>query len=187
MSDVEIIKDTIARGRQFTVYSDGTQWTRRVDAAGKALTEWKQLESVPAALPEPLKLHVVARHQAEGEPKHWALFASRPDANGKTHGQAWQVTGDAEYMHYDHAGDIDLFNSASFAWHQTLNSNLSDSDFVTVDRLARSEVPPRAKSRREVTENCQGWTIRLLRRLVAEGIVEQSAVVALQQYMDPIN
>ncbi|EPE04032.1 hypothetical protein F503_04880 [Ophiostoma piceae UAMH 11346] len=181
-----VVSDATKRGRQFVVYSDGTQRTRRVDKYGTALGEWTLLEPVPPEEPEPLQLHVVARHQAEGEPKHWSLYAVRRGADGSTSGQVWQVTGDAEHMIYDHGDDIDLFNGADFAWQQTVNTDLSEESFVKVDEMARSEPPPRAESRKEVTENCQGWTVRLLRRLVDTGIVAPEAVVSLQGSMDPV-
>lgn len=187
-AEPHVIQDVTRRGRQYITYSDGTQWTRKIDPqTGKPLEELRQPESVPQAKPEPLQLHVVTELQAEGEPKHWSLHAARTDANGTTRGQRWQVTGDAEQMRYEQAESINFFNSDSFSWHQTLNSDLSDSDYAKVDQVARSEPPPQAKSRKEVKENCQGWTIRVLGRLVSEGIVNKDTVVNLQEQMDPIN
>lgn len=43
-----------------------------------------------------------------------------------------------------------------------------------------------ASCRGAVTENCQGWVMRLLWRLVSENIVNHHAVAGLQRYMDPI-
>lgn len=53
---------------------------------------------------------------------------------------------------------------------------------ATIDHTARGEPAPRAVN--WATENCQGWIIRVSRRLVNEGIVEESAVTMLQGYMN---
>lgn len=185
--DVSI--QVVSRGREFVEYSDGSQWTRKLDETGKPRSEWTKVETSPGTeepAPSTRELSVVARHQAEGEPKHWCLFSHRPKPDGTGCGQAWQVTGDAEYMRYQHDSDIDILNSEEFAWHQVLNSDLSDSQFATVDRIVRAEPAPRAVNRAAVTENCQGWVIRVLQRLAGEDIVAESAITALQESMDPV-
>ncbi|KAM4067615.1 hypothetical protein HRG_012319 [Hirsutella rhossiliensis] len=184
-----VVSHAVHRGREYVSYSDGSQWSRKVDRkTGKALSEWSAIEA-PVAQEEPstLYLSVVVQYQAENEPKHWSLFSHRPDSAGTGRGQVWQVKGDAELMRHQHASNTDILNSASFAWHQVLNASLSDSQFARVDRVARAEPAPRAVNRAAVTENCQGWVIRVLWRLVSEGIVEESTVTMLQGYMDPIN
>ncbi|ODA79145.1 hypothetical protein RJ55_04737 [Drechmeria coniospora] len=183
------INRTIRPGREFVVRPGGSQWTRQLDRrTGEPSGEWKPVEAPVAeeSKPATLQLSVVVENQAEGEPKHWSLFCHRPDASGRGRGQVWQVTGDAECMQYYHEPDGDALSSISFAWHQVLHSNLSDSQFATADRIAKSTPPPRAANRAAVKENCQGWVINVLCRLVQEGIVEQRAVTVLQGHMDPI-
>ncbi|KAH6973917.1 hypothetical protein EDB80DRAFT_595733 [Ilyonectria destructans] len=102
-------------------------------------------------------------------------------------GQVWQVKGDAEHMRHQHSPNNDILDSASFAWHQVLNANLSDSQFARVDQISQAEPAPSAANRAAVTENCEGWVIRVLWCLVNEGRVEEGAVTMLQGYMDPIN
>ncbi|EFX05068.1 hypothetical protein CMQ_5330 [Grosmannia clavigera kw1407] len=149
----------------------------RIEAAGVATQ----------AEPEPLQLHVFTEFQAEGEPKHRSLHATRADSNGTLRGQLWQVTGNAEKMRFEEAESVNAFSSDSFSWHQTLNSNLGDSDYAKVGQVARSEPPPQARNRKEVMENCQGWTIRVLERLASEGIVNEDTIAALRGQMDPID
>ncbi|KAH7007787.1 hypothetical protein EDB80DRAFT_576306, partial [Ilyonectria destructans] len=55
------------------------------------------------------------------------------DSAGIGKGQAWQIKGDAEYMRHRHSPNNDILDSASFAWHQVLNANPSDSQFARVD------------------------------------------------------
>lgn len=190
MSDTYFDKRTIARGREYGVKSDGTHWSRKVDEQHNALSPWREIEAVPQMPdgPRPLKLYVVANRQAEGEPHHWFLFAARRDATGFTRGQVWQVTGDAEQMVWEHAENIDSFSSSFYDWHQTVNYDLDDTQLGLVDQIARSEPPPRAKNRREVFENCQGWVIRVLQRLLTAGsITDPRTIARLQERMDSIS
>lgn len=182
---------TILRGREYIEHSDGSQWTRKVDAeTGEPSSEWTAVEPAPVSPgpnePSTTHLSVVARHQAEGEPKHWALFSHRPDPASTGPGLVWQVTGDAEHMHHEHLPDTDILSSDDFAWHQVVNADISSSQFARVDGIARAEPAPRAANRAAVFENCQGWVIRVLRRLIEEENVEESAVAMLQGYMDPV-
>ena len=186
----EIIEHVVRSGREYIQYSDGSQWTRKLDRkTGHPRSDWTEVEAPVEQEPEALPLHlsVVVQRQAEGEPSHWSLFSHRPDADGTGRGQVWQVKGDAERMHYQHASDVNILRSASFHWHQVMNTDLTDSQYARVDRIAQREPPPRAANRRAVTENCQGWVIRVLWQLVDARIVDGNAVTTLQQYMDPIN
>lgn len=194
MTDIErtITKRVTLNGREYIEYSDSTEWTRKLDrTTGLAISEWTEVEKPPTDENEPPSttrhLSVVAEHQADNEPKHWYLFSHIPNAMGTGAGQVWSVTGDAELMHYDHAEDVDRMSSEAFAWHQVLSKDLSKEQLARVDQIARTESPPSAPSRAAVTENCQGWAIRVLRRLVDEKIVEEKAVDILQKLMDPIN
>lgn len=89
-------------------------------------------------------------------------------------------------MHFEYFADIDIMSAESFAWNQVMNSNVSDAQLTKIDKIARAEPPPRAESWASVTEHCQGWTIRVLRRLAEEGMAEETAISVLQKYMDPI-
>lgn len=169
---------------------DGKLRTRKLDpVTGEPRSEWTVVEPPPQAEePEipPRELSIVAHNQAEGEPKHWALFSHRPNPAGAGNGQVWQVTGDAEKMYYQHDTDTDILDHHDFAWHQILNKDLSDSQFAIINRITREEPPPCAINRAAVTENCQGWAVRVLSRLVGEGVVEQKSVDGLRTQMDPV-
>jgi hypothetical protein len=160
MADTErtIVSRAVHHGREYIEYSDGSQWTRKVDRkTGKPRSDWTAVEAPVGQEPEPsiLYLSVVVQYQAQGEPNHWSLFSHRPDSRGTGKGQVWQVKGDAEHMRYQHSPDTDIMNSGSFAWHQVVNPNLSDSLFSRVDQIARAEPAPRAANRASVTENCR--------------------------------
>lgn len=177
-------------GRQFIEYSDGTKMTRKIDLkTGKPLTDWREVEPPVSTEDEALGLHlsVVVQNQSLNEPKHWSLFCHRPNSQGAGKGQVWQVKGDAEFMHYKHALNVDILRSATLFWHEVVNDNLSDSQYDRVIHITKTEPAPRAANRAAVTENCQGWVIRVLTRLAKEGIVQESAVSRLEGHKDPIN
>lgn len=174
--------------RQYVEYSDGTKLTRRVHKATFApLTPWTVVLSPPSSTTTsslPLNLSLVVEHQAPGEPKHWSLLCHRED---DPRGRLWQVTGDAERMRHAHLPDADkLGGGGEVAWHQVLNGELTAAQRATVEEVVGAEPPPRAESRAEVEENCQGWVMRVLRRLAAEGIVEEAKVGRLREQMDPL-
>ncbi|KAH7316762.1 hypothetical protein B0I35DRAFT_479580 [Stachybotrys elegans] len=184
-----VVGRTVRNRREYADCSDGSQWTRRLDAAGNPAGEWTPVEKPVADAPEPdppLQLSIIAEHQAPGEPKHWSLFCHRPDATGRGQGQVWQVTGDAEFMVYEHAAGIDKMSLDTFAWHQLVNADMTGAQRKTVEDIVHAEPPPSAVNRAAVTENCQGWVIRVLRRLVEEGIAQESIIPMLQRYMDDI-
>ena len=86
-------------------------------------------------------------------------------------------------MRYAFAQNINLFNSLSFRDHYEL-ATLSETQAERVKYCADQEVPPSAPNQAQVTENCQGWTVRVIRRLIQEGIVAESwdaSVVALME------
>lgn len=192
MSDTQhtVTSQLIRNSREYMQYLDGSHWTRKIDPKTGKPGEWAAIEVLTAEPQEDkvssLHLSVVLRHQAINEPKHRALFSHRPDAAGIGKGQVCQVDGDAEYIHYAHCADVDLLSDEFFAWHQTLKTNLNSAQYARVDQIARVGPPPQAVNRAAVAENCQGWTIRVLRRLVDERVVEESAVTMVQGYMDPV-
>lgn len=122
-----------------------------------------------------MKFYLVLQSQTDGEPFHWSLFACRGEAN-TVGGPVWQVKGDATYMRLQNADNVNLFKSASYFESYELNADLSESQQNEIKRAVEKERPPEAKDQRSVTENCQGWTIRVLRRLQEKGVVEKDRV-----------
>jgi hypothetical protein len=197
-----IITRAVRNGREFGTHADGTSWTRRLDrTTNEPITDWTLVEPLPAndttssssTTPQKTRRHlsVVAEHQTTNEAKHWSLFSHALPPNHPTDtapGQVWQVKGDAEFMHHDHASDIDQLNSPGFAWHQVLCDDLTEEQFQRVDEIAQEEQPPRAVNRAAVREHCQGWVLRVVRRLVREGVIKmkEGVMEGLEGVMDPI-
>ena len=150
------------------------QWKRRVGT-----TEWKRLDSPPPTETSPMELKLVRQEQTTGEPYHWSLFLA-PEGQP---GDLFQVKGDAVAMHHTHVSNTNILNSQSYK-DSYIIAQPTEQQAARVHYWATHEPAPSAPNQAAVTENCQGWSIRVIRRLVAEGIVEQKWVdiaVDLQQ------
>ncbi|KAL1868423.1 hypothetical protein VTK73DRAFT_3689 [Phialemonium thermophilum] len=183
------IRRQAAFGREYMELPDGRVFTRRTKPGGPK-GQWSKVDAPqggPATRPSgsTMQLYLAMENQAEGEPKHWSLTACN-GFDGETRGYVWQVTGDALMMHQQHFVADDVLTSSSLERFVVLQENLTQDQVAIVDRIARSEPPPSAPDARSITENCQGWTVRVLRRLQAEGIVARSVVDEMELLVEPI-
>lgn len=142
---------------------EGKEWKRRVGT-----TQWIEQDGIPPAEPPPTILHLVRQDQAPGEPDHWAIFLAYEGERGTV----LQVKGDAVAMRYHHAEKINIMGSSSYK-DAYMIAELNNEQVARVHYWATHETPPSAPDQAAVHENCQGWTIRVIGRLVAEGIVQQ--------------
>ena len=55
-----------------------------------------------------------------------------------------------------------------------------------MEEAVDKEVPPQAASLKEVWENCQGWCVRVLKRLGEEGVVSEEMVERVRGMVDPV-
>lgn len=95
--------------------------------------------------------------------------------------------GDSTYMTYRTRDNFDIIHdTGSFHDHYILSSNVNDHQFATVKQVCESEQPPHAKTMHEVTENCQGWTLRVLRRLVQAGVITEAKYEMAAQMQEPL-
>lgn len=173
------MSDTIQRrgNWEYRTDADGNSWKRRIKDG--SATEWQPLS--PFLKPEvPIKyLWLVLHAQAEGEPNHWSLFIG-PEGQP---GSQYQVTGDATFQEHKFAQDVNIWTYTDYLTSYSL-TELDDDDVVK--QAAEAETPPRAKNRAEVKEHCQGWTVRVLKRLCEEGIVGEAAVNLAEELLEPI-
>ncbi|KAL2189915.1 hypothetical protein L209DRAFT_777406 [Thermothelomyces heterothallicus CBS 203.75] len=148
----------VRNGREIISYSDCTSYTGKLDRlTNQPLTDWTPVET---AIDDNLKA---------------SAFRNQPPPLRRV----------AEVMHFEHATGVDKLSSPDFALHQVLNKDLSAAQLATVDAIAREEKPPSAPNRAAVMEHCQGWTLRVVRRLVDERIVEARLIGVLEGCMDP--
>ena len=157
MSEGSIIR----RGNREYMKSGGKEYTRRVGTK-----EWTKVDSPPREIPS-FNIMLVRQRQADGEPYHWSLFLGREGERGV----AYQVKGDAVAMHYSHVNNVDLVLSDSFKDGYIL-ALVNQQGAQRLTYWANHEAPPSAPNQAAVQENCQGWTIRVIQRLVAEGIIQ---------------
>ncbi|WEW60772.1 hypothetical protein PRK78_006260 [Emydomyces testavorans] len=154
-------------GRQFKRKKGTQQWTEvsKGGVAEDTVTPFAQLS-------------LVHQKQADGEPLHWSLFVARENEEG----MVYQVKGDAECMNYKPSPyPINVVKSASFLNAYNLAS-LTEQQAMIVKEVAEREPPPSAVNRQAVVENCQGWTVRVIAKLVDRGIV-QSAKLQMAKSM----
>lgn len=168
------------RNTEYCSSSDGTQFKRRVKSDGTR-TSWQPVS--PQLEPEdsPLSLMLVLQEQAEGEPFHWSLFIAREGEAGSV----YQVKGDATFMRHVFAQNVRVLSSSSYHTSYVL-AQLNDGEEAIVRGYAQAEVPPRAENRATVTENCQGWTIRVLRRLQGAGIVSAEWIAFAEKMQEGV-
>lgn len=86
---------------------------------------------------------------------------------------------------------IIIHGNRSRSWNQIHSdiysiANLSDADAEIVREAAEHDPPPRAASRKEVRENCQSWSVRVLARLAEKGIVDVTKVEMARSMMQPV-
>ncbi|OAX76926.1 hypothetical protein ACJ72_08781 [Emergomyces africanus] len=129
-----------------------------------------------------LRLSLIHHQQAEGEPNHWSLFVARENEPGLV----YQVKGDAECMSYQPSlAPTNILDSESFLAAYDL-AVITDAQALAVKQVAENESPPNAVNRQAVVENCQGWTVRVIAKLVARGIVESAKLEMARSMVQPI-
>ena len=145
-----------------------------------------------------VQLSLIQFTQLPDEPLHWALFLGIEGCPG----ERFQVTGDAECMHYEHVelgsgagleSAVDVTTLEGFLTAYTLASfpmpsqKYDENEAVkVVKEIVWNEPAPRAASRKDVRENCQGWAVRVLQRLMERGLVEERKVSMVKGLMQPV-
>jgi len=179
--------------REYKILSNEQQLSRRLNRiTSEPISDWMPVapsDRAPSSVlstPQPRKLHLIRQDQAEGEPRHWSLFVvSGEDKPSK--GDVWQVTGDALSMHYNNLNDTAQFAAEGFSSNYELNSNLSEAQERMIEEAVKDELPPAAEDERSIKENCQGWTIRVLRRLQSQGVVTDGTADWIERdLLDPL-
>ncbi|KAI1965381.1 hypothetical protein LOZ58_001228 [Ophidiomyces ophidiicola] len=62
---------------------------------------------------------------------------------------------------------------------------VTEKQAAIVKQIADQEPPPRAARRKEEKENCQGWVIRVLSRLVEKGFVDRAKLEMAKSMEQP--
>ena len=88
-------------------------------------------------------------------------------------------------MSYEPDENAHVLNSDDFKDCFTL-AYLDEQQTDHVRSCSENETPPRAENQALITENCQGWTVRVVARLVRLGIVEQSRLNDIQPLMQRV-
>ncbi|KAJ5790559.1 uncharacterized protein N7518_007570 [Penicillium psychrosexuale] len=135
-----------------------------------------------APVPSPKYISLVHQAQNDGEPLHWSLFIARENQ----YGLVYQVKGDAEHMRYlPSPKHVNIVHSVSFLNIYHLASVTEEQEEL-VRQVAEQEPPPQAANRQSVTENSQGWTVRIITKLVEMGIVPTAKLEMARSMVEPI-
>lgn len=137
---------------------------------------------IPLPRPFPLSLLLVRHFQSPGEPDHWALFLG-PEA---APGHVYEVTGDATFMTFQFGNAVDITAREDFKDAFVLTQVETENQAKLVDQAARNEPPPQAPNRASVTENCQGWLIRVAQVLVGKGIIRADKVDMARELLEKV-
>jgi hypothetical protein len=89
-------------------------------------------------------------------------------------------------MVYQHIRNVEKFSTYFYRNAFVLAEGI-DEDCLEFIRVAAESTPlPHAPSRREVRENCQGWTYRVVERLGRDGAVEKGKTEMVGKMVQPI-
>ncbi|KAJ5338315.1 hypothetical protein N7452_005043 [Penicillium brevicompactum] len=178
---------TMTRGLREVCEFEGNRFYRK-----KGTQEWTEDTSDPESIKPPaesphLYLYLVQEEQGAGEPNHWALFLA--DENEPDYGYVYQVTGKAEDMVYEPSAEkVNLFDAGitSNVYNLAVVSKEQAKAALLVKHTAEQEPPPRANDRKSATESCQGWTMRVISKLVDEGIVMSQKLEMARSMLQPV-
>ncbi|KAL4948504.1 hypothetical protein BDW69DRAFT_176369 [Aspergillus filifer] len=87
--------------------------------------------------------------------------------------------------HENSPRQINIVNSAPFLDIYNL-ATITGQQASVIREVATSGPPPRAPNRQSVTENCQGWTVRVVGKLMARGIVPAAKLDMAKVMMQPV-
>lgn len=157
----------------------------------KGTKDWIEDKSDPGSKVPPaefphLYLYLVQEAQGRGKPNHWAIFLA--DENEPDYGYVYQVTGEEECMTYEPSAEkVNVFDAgiASNIFTLAVVSEGQARAAALVRESAEQEPPPRAEFRSPVTESCQEWTLRVIARLVNNGIVMRHKLEKARLMMQP--
>ncbi|KAF2269386.1 hypothetical protein CC78DRAFT_574948 [Lojkania enalia] len=113
-------------------------------------------------------IYLLTEAQAEKEPHHWILLLAY---EGYAE-EVYQVTGDAECRYYDQIPVANPVASNTFLKAITLAEDVDDTAPNRIKSHTKSEEPGHAPYRRSVTDNCQGWPLRVIVKLVRRELIE---------------
>lgn len=165
-------------GNQFA--SDGhRQYIRK-----KGTEKWvpvAALPSPPSFEANPNKFLFLMVQAQVDQRDHWALQVSKEGEPGTV----YQVVGDHELMQFSRVENLNLQTSKSFRTAYILGS-IDEDQAKMIDYHCRNEQPPSAPNRAAVTENCQRWIVRVLKRLGEDGVIKQSSIGLAESILQPM-
>ncbi|KAJ5774032.1 hypothetical protein N7457_008928 [Penicillium paradoxum] len=177
----------ITRGFREVCEVDGRTFFRK-----KGSQEWIEDKSNPDDLKPPVEnphlyLYLVQWEARPAEPNHWAIFLA--DENEPDFGYVYKVVGDATHMRYQPSAEkVNVAEIGVTASVYTLAVVTDGQARVAelVRQAAEEEPPPRAENRAAVKENCQGWAVRVIARLVKKKVVMPQKLELVRSLLEEV-
>lgn len=89
-------------------------------------------------------------------------------------------------MTYNPQPGVNVTLSDDFKASYVLAGDVGEVHARILEEVAGSEAPPRARSKAEVVESCQGWCVRVVRKLVERGVLGDDAVANVVPLLEPV-
>ena len=89
-------------------------------------------------------------------------------------------------MVYMPVANANILASASLRKTVMLNHDITDRMHARIKEIASSEEPPHSTRGARIVENCQGWVLRVVARLVQEKIVREAKYNEIKLLQQPI-
>ncbi|KAF2647159.1 hypothetical protein K491DRAFT_699815 [Lophiostoma macrostomum CBS 122681] len=197
---------TDERGREFKRRRGTQKWKPVSDTVVPEPVELDDARGKEIGTEAPL--YLVRFKQYEGEPLHWSLIVSDVREKGRQKGvhgrndkdssvedeqkemeneddeamktRIFEVRGDPEGMHHNfetRITPVELLDDVHSIFEL---ATLSRSAMQVVEEVANEQKAPWAENRREARENCQGWCVRVVKKLVDRGVVKGQKVAMLE-------
>jgi hypothetical protein len=200
----------------FTEFLDAGSLTfkRRVGALPWLPVSVSPAENVPStatvdfARPDWWTLFLVRFYQFPEEPLHWSLVISPTDDPGPLSAPyvssvenqvlrrtfILEVRGEPEQMFYNEVKEYkhvslleDVHSIYELVKFGVDFAGTKEDTFDMVRSAAKETECPKARNRREATENCQGWCVRVVERLVKKGVVSREKTQMMRDMLDSVN
>lgn len=126
--------------------------------------------------------HLSIINKVQESPPHWCLFVAAKGQPGKV----YEDSEDAEYMIYQPSTEpIDITKFTIFLTLYQL-AVMKEQQEMLVKQVADIGPPPQALNREPITDNCQGWVVRVITKLVERDIVPSSKLEMARSMMQPV-
>jgi hypothetical protein len=190
--------------------TENSTFKRRVGTLPWLLVSVNAADNVPPitdpdfARPDWFTLFLVRFHQFPEEPLHWSLVISPTDDPGPSpvpyvssfenhvlrRTFIFEVRGDPEQMFHNEIKErrhVSLLENIHSIYELAKFGVQGEDTFEIIKKTTKGTECPKARTRKEVNENCQGWCVRVVDGLAEKGIVGIEKVQMMKDMLEAVN